>query len=107
MKEEYGEINATWLGHACFLIDLPFIGSLGRDARVLFDRAFGDRCSPSQFLGPKRIYHGWMDSSFRLFVTTRIPKPHAHALDSSESRRVEIPGTSLTDKQWFQTPWPS
>ncbi|KAK0431779.1 hypothetical protein EV421DRAFT_1666149, partial [Armillaria borealis] len=42
------------LGHACFLVELTFVGSSGRGAWVLFDPVFSDRCSPSQFLVPKR-----------------------------------------------------
>ncbi|KAK0191851.1 Metallo-hydrolase/oxidoreductase [Armillaria mellea] len=53
-EEHQGEIKATWLGHACFLVELPFVAELGRGARVLFDPVFSDRCSPTQFLGPKR-----------------------------------------------------
>ncbi|KAK0452177.1 N-acyl-phosphatidylethanolamine-hydrolyzing phospholipase D [Desarmillaria tabescens] len=53
-EEHKGEVKATWLGHACFLVELPFVASLGRGARVLFDPVFSDRCSPSQYFGPKR-----------------------------------------------------
>lgn len=57
-----GKIKATWLGHACFLVELPS-PSLGtpstssnasRGARILFDPVFSDRCSPTQLFGPKR-----------------------------------------------------
>ncbi|KAK0215403.1 hypothetical protein IW262DRAFT_1465003 [Armillaria fumosa] len=41
-EEHHREIKATWLGHVCFLIELPFVASLG------------DRCSPTQLFGPKR-----------------------------------------------------
>lgn len=41
-------LRATWLGHACYLIEFP--GGL----RVLVDPVFSDRCSPSSFMGPKR-----------------------------------------------------
>ncbi len=54
-EEHQGKIRATWLGHACFLVELPSVASLGRGARVLFDPVFSDRCSPTQFLGPKRF----------------------------------------------------
>lgn len=43
-----GALRATWLGHACFYVEFP--GGL----RVLFDPVFSDRCSPVQFMGPKR-----------------------------------------------------
>ncbi|KAF8241600.1 Metallo-hydrolase/oxidoreductase [Wilcoxina mikolae CBS 423.85] len=42
------ELRATWLGHACYYVEFP--GGL----RVLFDPVFSNRCSPSQFIGPKR-----------------------------------------------------
>ncbi|PBK79311.1 N-acyl-phosphatidylethanolamine-hydrolyzing phospholipase D [Armillaria gallica] len=53
-EEHQGDVKATWLGHACFLVEFPFVASLGRGARVLFDPVFSDRCSPSQAFGPKR-----------------------------------------------------
>ena len=42
------EFRATWLGHACFYVEFP--GGF----RVLFDPVFSERCSPVQFMGPKR-----------------------------------------------------
>lgn len=41
-------LRATWLGHACYLVEFP--GGL----RVLFDPVFSERCSPFTWLGPKR-----------------------------------------------------
>ena len=41
-------LRATWLGHACYLVEFP--GGL----RVLFDPVFTERCSPFSWLGPKR-----------------------------------------------------
>ncbi|KAF9041937.1 N-acyl-phosphatidylethanolamine-hydrolyzing phospholipase D [Hymenopellis radicata] len=49
------QIKATWLGHACFLVELPSSECLSRGARVLFDPVFSNRCSPTQWAGPKRI----------------------------------------------------
>ncbi|OZJ06360.1 hypothetical protein BZG36_00698 [Bifiguratus adelaidae] len=40
-------VQATWLGHACFLVQI-------NGFNVLFDPVFSDRCSPVQFAGPKR-----------------------------------------------------
>ncbi|KAJ7604132.1 N-acyl-phosphatidylethanolamine-hydrolyzing phospholipase D [Roridomyces roridus] len=55
VAENAGKIKATWLGHACFLVELPS-STLGvRGARILFDPVFSDRCSPSQIIGPKRF----------------------------------------------------
>jgi len=50
-----GRIKATWLGHACFLVELPSSVAGVRGARILFDPVFSDRCSPSQYIGPKRF----------------------------------------------------
>ncbi|KAF9020414.1 Metallo-hydrolase/oxidoreductase [Hymenopellis radicata] len=43
-------IKSTWLGHACFLVELPANGG-----RILFDSVFSDRCSPRSMCGPKRF----------------------------------------------------
>ncbi|KAF8907145.1 Metallo-hydrolase/oxidoreductase [Mucidula mucida] len=43
------QMKATWLGHACFLLELS------SGVRILFDPVFSDRCSPSQLMGPKRF----------------------------------------------------
>jgi N-acyl-phosphatidylethanolamine-hydrolysing phospholipase D len=54
------QIKATWLGHACFLVELPERLGLSRGPRILFDPVFSDRCSPVPFMGPKRFtrnYH--------------------------------------------------
>ncbi|KAG6878022.1 hypothetical protein C0993_000803 [Termitomyces sp. T159_Od127] len=49
-------IKSTWLGHACFLVEMPSRSEFGdRGARILFDPVFSDRCSPSQWIGPKRF----------------------------------------------------
>ncbi|RVX66556.1 hypothetical protein B0A52_09432 [Exophiala mesophila] len=41
-------LRATWLGHACYLVEFP------SGLRVLFDPVFTERCSPFSWLGPKR-----------------------------------------------------
>ncbi|KAI9889836.1 MAG: hypothetical protein M1814_004938 [Vezdaea aestivalis] len=41
-------LRATWLGHACFLVEFP------SGFRALFDPVFTERCSPFSWLGPKR-----------------------------------------------------
>ncbi|KAF2500636.1 Zn-dependent hydrolase/oxidoreductase [Lophium mytilinum] len=45
---ETPELRATWLGHACYLIEFP------SGLRVLYDPVFTPRCSPFSFMGPKR-----------------------------------------------------
>ncbi|GHJ89428.1 hypothetical protein NliqN6_5830 [Naganishia liquefaciens] len=49
------QIKATWLGHACFLLELPSTGEGQRGMRVLLDPVFSERCSPSAWVGPKRF----------------------------------------------------
>jgi N-acyl-phosphatidylethanolamine-hydrolysing phospholipase D len=56
--ENKDKIKATWLGHACFLVELPRPAgapNVTRGARILFDPVFSDRCSPFQWIGPKRF----------------------------------------------------
>ncbi|KZV81421.1 Metallo-hydrolase/oxidoreductase, partial [Exidia glandulosa HHB12029] len=48
-------IKATWLGHACFLVELPREEGKERGVRILFDPVFSHRCSPSQLIGPARF----------------------------------------------------
>ncbi|KAJ7502613.1 N-acyl-phosphatidylethanolamine-hydrolyzing phospholipase D [Mycena galericulata] len=55
VAENAHKIKATWLGHACFLVELPSSTVGVRGARILFDPVFSDRCSPSQWIGPKRF----------------------------------------------------
>ncbi|BGP12912.1 Protein-lysine N-methyltransferase efm4 [Rhodosporidiobolus nylandii] len=49
------DIKATWLGHACFLVEFPSAKEGERGLRVLFDPVWSHRCSPSQWIGPARI----------------------------------------------------
>ncbi|KAH9080634.1 N-acyl-phosphatidylethanolamine-hydrolyzing phospholipase D [Lactarius deliciosus] len=46
--------KATWLGHACYLVELPTPPGAARGVRVIFDPVFSNRCSPFQWLGPAR-----------------------------------------------------
>ncbi|XP_049849591.1 N-acyl-phosphatidylethanolamine-hydrolyzing phospholipase D-like [Schistocerca gregaria] len=43
-----GGTQVTWMGHACFLIQIDNI-------KILTDPVWSKRCSPSKFLGPKRF----------------------------------------------------
>lgn len=47
-RADPGEIRATWLGHASFLLQIG-------GATVLTDPVFGDRASPVSFAGPARV----------------------------------------------------
>ncbi|CDR49302.1 hypothetical protein NBRC10512_004241 [Rhodotorula toruloides] len=58
----YADLKATWLGHACFLVEFPAPpGQKGdeegkkRGFRVLLDPVWSHRCSPSQLIGPARV----------------------------------------------------
>jgi L-ascorbate metabolism protein UlaG (beta-lactamase superfamily) len=42
-------LRVTWFGHSTLLVEIE-----GR--RVLFDPVWSERCSPSQFVGPKRFH---------------------------------------------------
>ncbi|KAJ7586768.1 hypothetical protein C8J56DRAFT_945529 [Mycena floridula] len=43
------KIKATWLGHACFLVEMPTSSPTEHGARILFDPVFSHRCSPFQW----------------------------------------------------------
>ncbi|KAI9784620.1 MAG: hypothetical protein M1839_001842 [Geoglossum umbratile] len=43
------QLRATWLGHACYLVEFP------SGLRVLFDPVFTQRCSPLSWAGPSRF----------------------------------------------------
>ena len=49
------DLKATWLGHACFLVELPAPEGALRGPRILFDPVFSNRCSPFSFMGPARF----------------------------------------------------
>lgn len=55
------DLKATWLGHACFLVELPTPEGASRGPRILFDPVFSHRCSPFSFMGPPR-YTRWSSS---------------------------------------------
>ncbi len=44
-----GQITATWIGHATFLLQTPH-------GNFLTDPVFSDRCSPFSWLGPHRVH---------------------------------------------------
>jgi len=46
--------KATWLGHACYLVEFPTPPGATRGVRIIFDPVFSNRCSPFQWLGPAR-----------------------------------------------------
>lgn len=48
------DLKATWLGHACWLVELPTPEGAKRGARILYDPVMSHRCSPFSFMGPAR-----------------------------------------------------
>ncbi|KAI0800240.1 N-acyl-phosphatidylethanolamine-hydrolyzing phospholipase D [Fomes fomentarius] len=48
-------VKATWLGHACFLVEFPTPPNAARGPRILFDPVLSHRCSPVQWAGPERL----------------------------------------------------
>ncbi|TBU56347.1 N-acyl-phosphatidylethanolamine-hydrolyzing phospholipase D [Dichomitus squalens] len=48
-------VKATWLGHACFLVELPTPEGAVRGPRILFDPVLSHRCSPFTWAGPERL----------------------------------------------------
>ncbi|THG94629.1 hypothetical protein EW026_g6882 [Hermanssonia centrifuga] len=54
IDESAEAIKATWLGHACYVVELPSAQGAQRGPRIIFDPALSVRCSPSQILGPVR-----------------------------------------------------
>ncbi|KAK0430453.1 Metallo-hydrolase/oxidoreductase [Armillaria borealis] len=122
-EEHQGEIKATWLGHACFLVELPFVASLGRGARVLFDPVFSDRCSPTQFLGPKRYteppckiedipevdavvishnhYDQYVQPHFILFKRDRAPHIFAPLGNEKHFESIGVPNGHAHTLDWW------
>ncbi|KAI6468250.1 hypothetical protein MCOR16_001294 [Pyricularia oryzae] len=114
---DVGELRATWLGHACYLVEFP------SGLRVLFDPVMTDRCSPVSFLGPKRftkapctigeipivdlvvISHNHYDHmSYPTIAEIHKHHPHAHFLaplgNADWFRSCGI--TAVTELDWWQ-----
>lgn len=95
-------LRATWLGHACYLVEFP--GGL----RVLFDPVFEDRCGPSGVLGPKRFTEPPCELEEIPFVDAVIIS-HSHydhlSLPSVQRIQKAHPNAQffapLGNKKWF------
>ncbi|GME55549.1 hypothetical protein GTA08_BOTSDO12539 [Neofusicoccum parvum] len=110
-------LRATWLGHACYLVELPC------GLRVLFDPVLTDRCSPVAWFGPKRftrlpcevheipiidivvISHNHYDHlSHPTVVEIHKRHPHAHFFvplgDADWFRSSGIP--NVTELDWWE-----
>ncbi|KIJ39566.1 hypothetical protein M422DRAFT_257618 [Sphaerobolus stellatus SS14] len=55
VNNEPKKFKATWLGHACFLFELPTSPGAARGPWILFDPVFSHRCGLISWLGPGRI----------------------------------------------------
>ncbi|KAF8063612.1 Metallo-hydrolase/oxidoreductase [Lyophyllum atratum] len=121
------KIKATWLGHACFLVEMPSRAGEGeRGARILFDPVFSDRCSPSQWVGPKRftpppcaieeipevdavvISHNnydHLDTHTIRILSQRCRKPHFFAPlgNGGYFKSFDIPDTHLHIMDWWES----
>ncbi|KAF9270431.1 Metallo-hydrolase/oxidoreductase [Marasmius fiardii PR-910] len=107
-----GKLKATWLGHACFLVELPAVSPFPRGPRILFDPVFSDRCSPFQHLGPKRFtpppcpveeipevdaivishnHYDHLDTPTITILFSRARKPHIFAPLGNESYFQSLP----------------
>ncbi|CCG81084.1 putative Zn-dependent hydrolase/oxidoreductase family protein [Taphrina deformans PYCC 5710] len=52
--ETSGKIKVAWLGHASMFLEFPGPAGGSRGLRGLCDPVFSQRCSPSQWMGPRR-----------------------------------------------------
>jgi N-acyl-phosphatidylethanolamine-hydrolysing phospholipase D len=48
------KLKATWLGHACYLLEFPSEKEGQKGLTVLLDPVFSQRCSPFTWMGPSR-----------------------------------------------------
>jgi N-acyl-phosphatidylethanolamine-hydrolysing phospholipase D len=57
-SEDANSVKATWLGHATVLLQLPSSKAdpASEPIKILFDPIFSHRCSPTQYVGPSRLY---------------------------------------------------
>ena len=91
LTESHDKIRATWLGHACFLVEFPPRQQTtpeDRGIRILFDPVFSDRCSPTQYMGPKRYTRkGYVTLSNLFIKRKRFFSPALQDWRSSRDRR--------------------
>lgn len=86
-------LRATWLGHACYYVEFP------SGLRVLFDPVFEDRCSPFNFMGPKRFTPRPCDIK-DIPVIDAVVISHSHYDHLSHTSVLEIQ-KSHPDVQFF------
>ncbi|EQC33503.1 hypothetical protein SDRG_09012 [Saprolegnia diclina VS20] len=93
-----GKARITWLGHASVLLEVP-VGADGTTATILTDPVFVERCSPFQWVGPKR---------YRPAPLQVADLPRIDAVVLSHNHYDHMETTTLTqlrlrfpDLQWF------
>jgi len=95
-------LRATWLGHACYLVEFP------SGLRVLFDPVFSCRCSPSQWFGPKRYTPAPCDiDQLPIVDVVVISHNHYDHLDLPTIKKIAAKHRNvhffapLGNKKWF------
>ncbi|KAF3922426.1 hypothetical protein AA313_de0205339 [Arthrobotrys entomopaga] len=98
------ELRATWLGHACFLVEFP--GGF----RALFDPVFCHRCSPVQFMGPARYTKVPCEiEEIPLVDAVVISHAHYDHLDVGSVKRIHAKWPEahffvpMNNKKWFKS----
>ncbi|KAF9351874.1 hypothetical protein BGX34_000309 [Mortierella sp. NVP85] len=99
---EQSKVATTWLGHACFLVQLEGVN-------ILFDPVFSERCSPNQWAGPKRYTPPpcKLDELPRIDIVV-ISHNHYDHLDLATVRTLHKNHTPyfyvpLGNKEWFDS----
>ncbi|CEP19723.1 hypothetical protein [Parasitella parasitica] len=90
-KEPSDDITATWMGHACVLLQL-------RGFNVLFDPIFSDRCSPVQFGGPKR----YTEPPCQL---SELPAIDAVVISHNQRQHHQAAGQAVSRLQILRSSW--
>jgi N-acyl-phosphatidylethanolamine-hydrolysing phospholipase D len=119
------QIKATWIGHACFLVELPAPHGAVRGPRILFDPVFSHRCSPTQHIGPARytkapckiedipevdaivISHNHYDhlDTHTIKTLTKLQKPHIFAPLGNDTyfKSTGVPTTNAHCLDWWDS----
>ncbi|KAI0785764.1 N-acyl-phosphatidylethanolamine-hydrolyzing phospholipase D [Abortiporus biennis] len=98
------EIKATWLGHACFLVEFPTPKGASRGPRILFDPVFSPKCSPISFLGPTRYTQSSTDSTTLKYLFKKYT-PHVFAPLGNDGylKSICIPDTHIHTSDWWDS----
>ncbi|KAI0629648.1 Metallo-hydrolase/oxidoreductase [Trametes polyzona] len=116
-------LKATWLGHACYLVELPTPAGAARGPRILFDPVMSHRCSPVQWIGPARLlptpcpaedipevdaicishnHYDHMDlPTLRTVFTLHQPHIFVPLGNRDHLRSIDIPDTHIHTLDWW------